>query len=119
MTMNRHSLNTTDSEEIEFSAAYGSAILMTGTCRPAIRSRHPETLEGGSGSLATRPNIAPGTDRHLGGPHFFQPDDKAHNPVRLAMRRSIPLAAANDTGKRHQGKRPQLRGDLNRRRKAA
>jgi hypothetical protein len=115
MTMNHHSSNTTEIEEIEFAAAYGTAVVMTGTSRSAVRNHQPETLAGSSGTLPSRLDIA--IDRHLGGTHSFPPNDTALNPVQQAARQSIPLAAANDVGKRR-GKRPPL-SDLNRRRKAA
>jgi hypothetical protein len=93
--MTLHSSTTSETDDIEFSAAYGTAVVMTGARRPAIRNHQAGALEGSSGTLITRPNS-----------------------VQQTARLSTPLAAANDAGKRH-GKRSLLRSELNGRRKAA
>lgn len=116
--MNLHSSTTSETDDIEFSAAYGTTVVMTGARRTAIRNHHLRALEGGSGTLTNRLNTATGTDRHVRDPYFPQPHNTVPNPVQRTAPQSTPLAAANDVGKR-QGKRSLLRGEQNGRRKAA
>ena len=42
--MTQNSSNTTGTEDIEFTAAYGTAVAMTGKRQPAIRSHQPEAV---------------------------------------------------------------------------
>lgn len=116
--MNYHSSTTSETEDIELAAAYGTAVVMPGTRRPAYRNHQPGALEGGSGTLIDTLNTATGADRHVQGPYSFQPHDTLPNPVQRTARQSTPLAAANDVGKR-QGKRSLLRSEQDGRRKAA
>jgi len=44
MTMTHNSSSISDIDEIEFTAAYGTAIAMTGKRQPAACSHQPETL---------------------------------------------------------------------------
>lgn len=44
MTMTHDSSNTTQTEALEFTAAYGTAVAITGTRQPAIRNQQPAAL---------------------------------------------------------------------------
>ena len=116
--MTHISLNSSETDDIEFTAAYGTAVVMTGTRRPTTRSRQPETLEGGSGNVTSRLSTATGVGQDLRGADSFQPDNQGLNPIPSPARQAMPLAAANDARK-SRGNRPLLRSDMNRRRKAA
>lgn len=116
--MNHSSSNTTETEEIEFAAAYGTAVAMIGKRQRTIRNHQPETLERSSGSVTGRLNVANGTDRHLGGPHSSQPDDKAVNPVQTRARQSIRVTVVPGSGKGRRN-RPQPSSNVNHGRKAA
>jgi hypothetical protein len=118
MTMTHNVSNTTKTEDIEFTAAYGTAVVMTGRRQMTIRRHQQERAVEANGNVSRHPNTATATGRHLGGPQSFQPDDKALNPVEPPARQSIRLAAAPDAGKGRANRRA-LHSDMDRRRKAA
>ncbi|MBK7664816.1 MAG: hypothetical protein IPJ21_14980 [Sterolibacteriaceae bacterium] len=103
-------------EEIEFAAAYGTAVAMIDKRQRTIGNHQTQSLE--RGSVTGRLDVAAGTDHLLGSPRASQPDDKAVSRAQPPARRSIRLTAVPDAaeGRRH---RPQPRGDTNRGRKAA
>lgn len=102
-------------EEIEFAAAYGTAVAMMDKRQRAIGNHQTQSLE--RGSVTGRLDVAAGTDHLLGSPRASQPDDKVIR-AQPPARRSIRLTAVPDAakGRRH---RPQPRSDINRGRKAA
>jgi hypothetical protein len=118
MTMTHNSLNSTETDDIEFTAAYGTAVVMTGTRRATIRSHQPDTLEESSGNMTSQLDIAMVSNQNLGRPHPCPPDDESLKPAPAPVRRLARLAAAPGAGK---GRSSQLQrpGDMNRRRKAA
>lgn len=116
--MNHSSSITTETEEIEFAAAYGTAVAMIDKRHRTIPNHQSETLERRTGNVTGRLSVANGTDRHLGGPHSSQPDDTAVNPVPPRGRQSKVLTAVPGVGKGRRN-RPQPGSDVNHGRKAA
>ena len=116
--MTRNLSNTTRTEDIEFTAAYGTAVAMTGRRQMTIRRHQQERAVEANGNVSSHPNTATATGRHLGGPQSLQPDDKALNPVRPPARQSIRRSSARDAGRGRANRRP-LHRDTNLHRKAA
>ena len=61
--MTNNSSNTSDTEEIEFTAAYGTAVSTTRTRQPDIRSRQRQALREGSDNVSSDAGIATSTDQ--------------------------------------------------------
>lgn len=56
--MNHNSSNTADTEEIEFTIAYGTAVAMIGKRQSTPHSRQPEASEASSGNVTSRLDTA-------------------------------------------------------------
>jgi hypothetical protein len=60
-----HNSTTTDTDDIEFTATYGTAVVMTVGVRPSdMRRRQPEPVGETSGELASWGNAATANDQH-------------------------------------------------------
>ena len=59
--MTHNSMNITETEDIEFTAAYGTAVAISAKRHPAIGRHDQEAAGETSGDVATRANITPPT----------------------------------------------------------
>lgn len=124
--MTYNSTTTTDTDEIEFTAAYGTAVAIMGTRQRDIRSHQQEAVGETSGDDASRGNIATANDQHWAG----------LNTSSIKTKRSARSTHARASGSVSQprpkqgtsevtGRRPanddslQPRSDMKRRRKSA
>lgn len=62
--MTHNSLNTTDTDEIEFTAGYGTTVSTTGAHLRGTRGHEPKTHAGSGDKVTNNVDVAAGTEQN-------------------------------------------------------